>query len=319
MSDIESQEPTESQEPIQEEGQEITQQSSESQVPEQLQDVVETAIENGASEKQIQNMIKEYELKVRGKTVKRQVDLGNDDYIKQQLQLAEMSKISMQEAAELKKLYEKEVGRLKKNPWEVLQELGMDPDELAEMRIAQRIEEMKKSPEQLEREKIQKELQEAREEAKRLKEEKEQASFEKMKEQAAIQIESEIETALDSHKTLPKSRHVVKRIADSMLWAMNNGFEDVSAEDVIPLVEKELQDELNQFYEDLPDEFLEKFLGKKTSERLKTKRIASIKPSVPNLNNIKPTAASVKAESASQNQAPKQKMRSRDFFKKLGK
>ena len=284
----------------------------------QLQEVVETAIENGASEKQIQNMIKKYQLKVNGKTIEREVDLSNDDFIKNQLQLAEMSRIKMQESAELKKLYEKEVGRLKSNPWEVLQELGMDPDELAELRIQSRIEEMKKSPEQIEREKIQKELQEAREEAKRLKEEKENLAFEKMKEQAAIQIETEIESALDAHKTLPKSRHVVKRIADSMLWAMNNGFDDVSAEDVIPLVEKELKDELNQFYDDMPDEFLEKFLGNKTSERLRAKRISSMPQNVPNLNSIKPTASAAKAAAVA-SQAPREKIKSRDFFKGLGK
>lgn len=310
--------------PAQEQSSPEIQESQASESPQQvsseqqLQDVVETAIENGATEKQIQNMIKKYQLKVNGKTIEREVDLSNDDFIKNQLQLAEMSRIKMQESAELKKLYEKEVGRLKSNPWEVLQELGMDPDELAEMRIQARIEEMKKSPEQLERERIQKELQEAREEAKRLKEEKENLAFEKMKEQAAIQIETEIESALDAHKTLPKSRHVVKRIADSMLWAMNNGFDDVSAEDVIPLVEKELKDELNQFYDDMPDEFLEKFLGNKTSERLRAKRLSAMPQNVPNLNSIKPTASAAKAAAAS-SQAPREKIKSRDFFKSLGK
>lgn len=320
MSEQSGGESSPSQEQSSSETQESQLQESQGQVlPEaQLQDVVETAIENGASEKQIQNMIKKYQLKVNGKTIEREVDLSNDDFVKNQLQLAEMSRIKMQESAELRKLYEKEVGRLKSNPWEVLQELGMDPDELAELRIQSRIEEMKKSPEQVEREKIQKELKEAREESKRLKEEKESLAFEKMKEQAAVQIESEIESALDAHKTLPKSRHVVKRIADSMLWAMNNGFDDVSAEDVIPLVEKELKDELNQFYDDMPDEFLEKFLGNKTSERLRAKRLSSMPQNVPNLNSIKPTASAAKAAAVA-SQAPREKVKARDFFKGLGK
>jgi hypothetical protein len=132
---------------------------------------VQEALENGDA-KEAQRLVKKYQLKVRGKTVEREVDLSDDDFMKNQLQLAEMSKISMQEASELKKAYQKEMERFKSNPWEVLQDLGFDPDELAELRIQQRIEEMKKSPEQLEKEKYQKELEEARAEAKNLKKKK---------------------------------------------------------------------------------------------------------------------------------------------------
>jgi hypothetical protein len=225
--------------------------------------------------------------------------------------LAEAARQSMQQSSELKKLYEKEVGRLKSNPWEVLKELGMDPDELAELRIQSRIEEMKKSPEQLERESIQKELQAAREEAKKLKEEKEGAEFERMREQAATQIEDEITQALDAHSTLPKSRHVVKRIADSMLWAMNNGFDNVSAEDVIPMVEKDLMEEFNRFMDDSPEEMIEKFVGKRNIERMRQKRIAKA-PTAP-LAQVKQVAKPKEEE------RPALKKSQRDFFKSLGK
>lgn len=288
---------------------------AESSEQQQLQDVVETALANGASEKEVKNLIKEFQLKVNGKTISKKIDLSDENALKNELQLSAAARQAMQEAANLKKLYEKEVGRLKQNPWEVLQELGMDPDELAELRIQQRIEEMKKSPEQIERERIQKELQEARAEAQRLKEEREAENFEKLKQQAAVQIENEIEAALDAHKTLPKSRHIVKRIADSLLWAMDQGFEDVTAQDVLPMVENEWREEMSRLMDDSSEDILEQMIGQRNLERLRAKRLASMNQIPKSTASIKPSTASIQK----QDEKSSQPMRQRDFFKQLGK
>lgn len=279
----------------------------------QLQDVVETALANGASEKEVKNLIKEFQLKVNGKVINKKIDLSDEAALKNELQLSAAARQAMQEAANLKKLYESEVSRLKQDPFSVLAELGLDPDQLAEMRIQQRIEEMKKSPEQIERERIQAELQAAREEANRLKAEREAEQFEKLKDQAAAQIETEIEQALDSHKTLPKSRHIVKRIADSMLWAMSNGYDDVTAEDVMPLVEKEWREEMSRLMDDSPEDVLEQLIGQRNIERLRAKRLNAM-ATTKTANSVKPTAASVQK----QEDKPREKIKQRDFFRSLG-
>lgn len=278
---------------------------------------IQDALENGdISPAEAKQMIKQFKLKVGGKEITREVNLSDDNYLRDQLQLAEMSRIKMQESAELKKAYQSELARLKSKPWEVLKDIGLDPDELAEMRIQERIEQMKKSPEQIEKEKIQLELEQARQEAKQLKEEKERIEMERLQQQAAVQIEDEIVKALDAHKTLPRSQYVVKRIADSMLWAMNNGFNDVSAEDVVPLVEKEMREELNRLYDEMPEEALEAYIGRKNIDRMRKKRVAQVKtPS--NIGEIKPTTASLKA--SEQASKPAQPVRSKDFFRNLGK
>lgn len=281
----------------------------------QLQDVVETALANGASEKEVKSLIREYQLKVNGKTINKKIDLSDENGLRNELQLAAAARQSMQEASNLKKLYEKEVGRLKSNPWEVLQELGMDPDELAELRIQARIEEMKKSPDQLERERIQKELTAAREEARQLKEERESENFEKLKQQAAVQIESEIESALDAYKSLPKSRHIVKRIADSLLWAMDQGFENVTAEDVMPMVEKEWKEEMNRLMDDSSEDILEQMIGQRNLERMRNKRLGSMNAAPKSAASIKSTSASIQK----QPEKPAEKMKQRDFFKQLGR
>lgn len=276
---------------------------------------IQEALDNGDT-KEVQKLIKKYQLKVRGKTYEKEIDLSDDEYVKNQLQLAEVAKMEMQNSAELKKAYQKELERFRQNPWQVLEELGLNPDDLAESRIQQRIEEMKKSPEQLEKERIQLELQEAREEAKRLKEEKEQIEMQKLQEQAAVQIKDEISKAVAAHKTLPPSPYVEKRVADAMLWAMNNGFEDVTAEDVVPLVEQEMRNEMSQLFDQVPEEVLEQLVGKKNIERMRKRRVAQVK--VPSVNEIKPTANASKAASeASRPASPK--VPARDFFRSLGK
>jgi hypothetical protein len=280
-----------------------------------LQEAVEDAIASGASEKEVKNLIKEFQLKVNGKVINKKIDLSDENALRNELQLSAAARNAMQESANLKKLYESEVNRLRQDPFSVLAELGLDPDQLAEMRIQQRIEEMKKSPEQLEREKIQAELQAAREEANKLKAERESEQFEKLKEQAAAQIETEIEHALDAHKTLPKSRHIVKRIADSMLWAMGNGFDDVTAEDVMPLVEKEWREEMGRLMDDSPEDVLEQLIGQRNIERLRAKRLNAMSASnAKTANSIKPTAGSVQK----QEEQKREKIKQRDFFRNLG-
>jgi hypothetical protein len=307
---VESQPNQEGEQSLPESQQEVSDQSPE--------EAIQEAVENGEiSKKEANKLIKEFKLKVDGKEFTKTVDLSDEDFLRQQLILAETARSRMSETANIKKAFQAEMGRLKQDPWSVMKDLGLDPDELAEMRIQQRIEEMKKSPEQLAQEKIQKELQEAREEARRLKEEKEQLEMSKLQEQAAVQLEEEIMGALDGHRTLPKSQYVVKRIADSMLWAMNNGFGDVTAEDVVPLVEKEMRDELNRFMDEMPEDLMEKYIGQRNIDRLRKRRVSAAKAAIPSVNDIKPTNKSLAAEKAPEKS--KQKIPARDFWKKLGK
>ena len=284
-------------------------------------DAIQEAADNGEiSQAEANKLIKKFQLKVDGKVVEKEIDLSDEDYIKQMLQLAEVSKSRMSETANIKKAFQSEMARLKQDPWAVMKDLGLDPDQLAQMRLEQRIEEMKKTPEQVAQEKIQKELEEARAEAKRLKEEKEQIEMQKLQQQAAVELEEEIMSAIDGHKTLPKSQYVVKRIADSMLWAMNNGFPEVSAEDVLPLVQKEMRDELNRFMDEMPEELMEQFIGQRNIDRMRKSRVAKAKavqaPAVPSVNDIKPTTKGVQVE---KKQTEKQRIDSRNFFKTLGK
>lgn len=279
---------------------------------------IEQALEDGdITPQEAQKLMKKFSLKVRGQTKEIDVDLSDDNFLKNQFQLAETSKIAMQESAELKRAYQKEMERFKAKPWEVLKELGFDPDELAQSRIEQRIEEMKKSPEQLEQEQLREELKQAREEAKQIREEKERLEAGKLKEQTLVQINDEISSAISKYAKLPNTKYVQQKVAQQLVWAMNNGYEDATAEDVMDVVEQEMRQEMSEIYDQMPEEALEAFIGKKNIDRMRKRRVAAAK--IPSANDIKQTALSNKAsESARQSQSAQPKA-AKDFFKSIGK
>lgn len=291
------------------------QQESGPETQEELKEAVKEAVEDGASEKEVRDMIEEFELKVNGKTKKVKVDLNNKDDLKRRLQLAEAGRLAMQEKAELEKLVNEELMNAQKDPWKFLEQLGLNPDDLAEQRIASKIEELKKSPEQIEREKMQRELEAARQRLKQIEEEKHQTKMQQMEEKAAYQLDQEITDALGKETELPKTKKTVRRIADAMLWAMDNGYNDVTVADVMPSVKAEIQNELNEFMSAMPEELMEKYIGKKNIDRMRKKRLAAMKkvakPKVPQTANPK----------KSQQEASKEveKMNSKDFFRELAK
>lgn len=280
---------------------------------EELKEAVEEAIEDGASEEEVKDMIREFELKVNGKVKKVSVDLSNEDDLKKRFQMAEAGKLAMQEKAEFEKLVNEELLGAQKDPWSFLKNLGLDPDDLVEQRMAARIEEMKKSPEQIEREKIQQELEDARARLKQIEEEKSTAKMQQMEQKAAFDLDREITEALAEDKELPKSQKTVKRIADAMLWAMDNGYPNVAVADVIPSVKAEIQNELNEFMSAMPEDLMEKWIGKKNIERLRQKRLSKMK------KVATPAAKQVAKPKLEEEKAPVKKMSSKDWFRQLAK
>lgn len=279
---------------------------------------IQDAVENGEiSASQAKSMIKKFKLKVDGREFDHEIDLSDENAVRNELQLAHAAKKRMAETAEIKKAYMREMERLRSDPMSVLAELGLDPEEVSAGFIQKKIEEMKKSPEQLASEKLARELEEARAEARKLKEEKEQAEMSKLQEQAVKTLNDEIDKAISGHKKLPNSPLVRKKIADTMLWAMNNGHGDVTAEDVVPLVEKELRGELSSLFDGLgDDDALEDWVGRERIQKMRKKRIAAAKP-VPGLADVKPTAAAMKSQV--QESAPAQKIKAKDLFRRMGK
>lgn len=287
---------------------------------EELQEEISDAIDEGATEEEVREMVRKFQLKVNGKTIEKEIDLNDEDSLKRELQKAAAFQQTAQEAADLKKLYESEIRRLQSNPWEVLSELGLDPEELNERFLEDRITELKKSPEQLERESLERELAEARERIKRIEMEEQTKQEQQLLAQAEAELENEIIEALDAHKSLPATQKTMSRIADALMFAMDyaeeNGYDpnSVSVADVIPYVEQEYREEMRSLLDNAPEQMLEEYVGKKNLDRLRKSRVAAAKtPEVPK-KEVLPTSKALKKE-----EKPKEKVKSGDFFRNLHK
>jgi hypothetical protein len=266
-----------------------------------------------------------YKLKVGGK------DLEVDEAeLMKRAQMGYSADQKWQEAAQMRKQMDGFIQLLQSDPAKALEQMGYDVDKLAEDRIRSRIEEMQKSPEQIEKEKIQRELAEIKAEREREKQQVQEREKTRVQEQFAIEIENDISSALDNNEYgFPKTPYVVKRIADTMITFLSQGMDPnndltpaqrdrlkkVTAKDVLPIVRDELLSEQRELYAMTPDEVFEQLVGK---ERLNKYRRNKIK------KTAKPASANdVKATGTSQLQKqednkPKEKIKSRDFFKNLG-
>jgi hypothetical protein len=272
----------------------------------EVAEVIEEAVEAGASDAEIKSLIRTYKIKVNGEDKDVELDFSNEADIIRRLQMAEAGQSAMHKSAEMEKLFNSEAQRLVDDPWGVMAEMGMDPDEMAEARIQQQIEQLQKSPEQIEREDQSRELEALRAKLKKQDEDKQTSDFQVLQKQAESDLKVEITEAISSTSQLPKAPYVMKRVADALMFAIDNGFENATAKDVMPTVEKEIHSEMREFMEQMPDKFLEEFMGKQITDRLRKQRLSKMPA---NLNKVRDTG---KKEEV---MAPTKKQSLRDFMK----
>lgn len=265
------------------------------------------------SKDQAQQLKKKLLLKVDGQEFEEEIDFNDEESLKKHLQKSKAFDKRLKEFSGYKSQVDQLMEMLQNDPEALLEKMGYDVDGLAEKRLSRKIDEMKKSPEQVEREKMEKELQDLRKEKKKAEDERQKSDLERMKNEQAQAIENDITGALESSKSmLPKNNPLVmQRVAQTMLMAMRNGYPEVTAKDVIPLVEKQWKEELNEFFNVLPEDTLEMLVGKQNFDRLRKKRLAS-RP------KVEPQSAKKMVEdtgSKKVSEEVKSKKKFSDFFK----
>lgn len=252
------------------------------------------------AEAEINQAIREYKkklkLKVDGEEIEEEIDFNDDERLKRALQKEKAFDKRSQEFSSLQKQVGEFVDSLKGNPFQVLEQMGIQVEDLVLDYAKRAVEESEKSPEQLAREKMEKELDDLRKEKERLAKEKENTELERMRNEHAQQIEADIKGALDATDTiLPKKNpRVLSMIAETMLLAMNNGYPEVTAKDVIPLVEKRFESDFRSMFDVFPEEIIERVVGKPNLDRLRKKRIKNRRPPESAKQAVKPTNGSSK-------------------------
>lgn len=263
-----------------------------------------------------------YKLKVDGKEIEEEIDLGDDEYIKKQLQLAKVSQKRMQEKAEIEKQNQRYVNSvsewfqlLSENPMAALsdpavKQLGIDPKIVADMILEQEFNEAAKTPEQKEKETLQKQLEEKTKKLEEIQQAKEQAERESLRNRIAGQIETEISEAMD-HGGLPQSEFVVSKMAQMMETAAKMGIK-ITAKEIAPIVKSDYDNYVKNQINKLSDEELLKLVGEDRFERARKARIAKSKAAAPKAS---PKALDVAATPKKQ---AEEKISYADFFKNLG-
>lgn len=272
-----------------------------------------------ASKEEVKALKKKYSLKVNNKIKDLEIDLSNDEEVQKYLQKAMASDEKFQEAAGLRKQVEQLVNELKTNPLAILRhpQLGIDIKALAQQVLNEEIEEMKLSPEQKKIKELEMALKEKDEKEKKSEEERSIAERAKMEQEAAAQLDEQITAALGK-SNLPKSPYVVRRMADSMIAAMDMGYADVTPEQVLPFVEEQILGEINRLFEEAPEEMFDKVMenvvGKKHLDKYRKSKVAKSRPKAATT-----TAAQIKDTGATAKNQPKEEKvkpaRFKDLFK----
>lgn len=308
---------------------EVAQDSNYDETLEAMEDAVDSGLEDSESSEegaidaaqksgeiskaQADQLKKVLKLKIDGEEIEETVDFNDEENLKKHLQKSKAFDKRLKEFSGYKAQVDQLIEMLQKDPESVLEKMGYNVDELAEKRLSKKIEEMKKTPEQVEREKMEKELEDLRKEKKKAEEDKQKAELERMRNEQAQAIETDISSALESSKSmLPKNNPLVlQRVAQTMLMAMRNGYPEVTAKDVIPLVEKQWKEELNDFFNILPEDTLEMLVGKQNFDRLRKKRLASRPKAEPKA--VSKIAEDTGSRKSSEDEKPKKKFS--EFFK----
>lgn len=256
---------------------------------------------------------RKFELMVNGKTKSIEVDTDNEDEMKKYLQKALAADEKFQEAAMTRKQAEQLVEMLRTNPLAILKhpDLGLDIKSLATQILNQELEDMAKTPEQKRLEELEQKLAEKEAREKELEEQRRQAELQKIQAEAYQQLDDDITNAL-SASDLPKSPYVIKRISDAMIEAVELGHTDVRVQDVMPYVEQQILQEIQQMFEAKPADVMEKIIGKKNLDTYRKSKItkAKVKP-VETAQSVKDTGAK---EAKKESKQVEKKVRFKDIF-----
>lgn len=284
--------------------------STEEVAPEEI--AAEEAKQEAAA---VQELKRKYKLKVGGKEIEEELDLNDNDSITRYLQKAKAFDQKAEELALTRKETQQLLAALKESPAEVLKMLGHDIDDLAYNHLKTAVEESKKSPEQIELEKAKKQAEEYEKRLKQLEEEKTTSENERLRNEQANIIQNDILAALKENKESILSvddPEIVGDVARAMHRLMLAGHEDVTVQDVLPIVEERYINKLRKRLEFMDDGAIEKALGKGVTERLRKKRIQAAKKAeaTTTAKQIKETGVSPKKE-----EAPVDKKSYKQFFK----
>lgn len=281
-----------------------------SEVDQVLQEVKQEEVKKEAER------IKRLKLKVNGKELEKEINFDDEDSLREIYQKALSSDEKFQQAAQVQKEMQEIAKLLQDDPISLLKEAGHDFDKVAESYLQERIQEMQKSPEQREIERLQKELAQREDERKKIEEAKMQAEHQRIQEEYARNLNDEISEGL-SNSDIPKSPLMVQRIAQVLMVGLENGRE-LSVKDVIPYVEAQVKNDLQDVIKTLSKDQVNALFGE-YFESQRQERVNKVKQKADTASDLKSTGEAELRKSQQEKAQKKEQISAKDFFKKLGR
>lgn len=247
---------------------------------------------------QLQELIREMELKVNGKVIKEKVNLNDHARVQKAFQMEKAANDAFQKAANSQKEIEKMnqemdqfLQMLKNDPMKILSNpaLGLKLEDMADKILAQKIEEASKSPETLELEKARAKLEEYEKKINEEKTARETAERQKLEADAEAHIQGEIMEAIDAG-TLPKSPYIINKMAQLASIAFDNGV-DISMKDLAPIVKKMYQRDMKEMMGGMKDDEIEELVSQDRIKAIRNARIQAARGKMAQATKVVDTGA----------------------------
>lgn len=210
-----------------------------------------------------------------------------------------------QEAAGLRKQATSALEALKSNPTEAFKLLGMDPRKWAQEYLEQMASDAMLSPEEMADRNERDDLRNKARELDELKKANEEEGNKVVRDRVEKELGDKVIGALEQ-SGLPKTKEVVKRIAQKMIVWREAGFKQVEPKDVIDDVKKEYMDDLKALLGGAQEDQLEAFLGEESVKKLiknRNKKIEEKQGKFGKTDKQQPSSSN-KKQSKKENQTP---------------
>lgn len=233
----------------------------------------------------LDKIARKYKVKIDG--VDQEVD---EDELIRGYQLRKVSDQRLQEGVKARKQAEAFLQMLKSDPRKVLSDprLGIDAKKIAEDIIYEQLQQEMMTPEQRELAEYKRKVHEYEAHQQRIQQEEAQKQAEMLHTQQRDAYVKDISDAL-ANAGLPKNDYTVNRVVHEMTKAINAGFSNVSAQDVIDLVHAQFIKDTKALYGSSNEETLMKLLGDEVASKIRNYDIEEYrrKNAIPKSTNIK--------------------------------
>jgi hypothetical protein len=212
-------------------------------------------------------------VKINGEDAKVTVQEAVDNY---QLGLAARSKF--EQATKMRQQSEQFINLLsnKDTIWNVIQQLGHDPDTLAEEYIVERIKVESMSPEEKRAMEAERRYEEMARKAKQLEDQQNEATLKSQQKEYAERIQADINEALDS-VGLIKNKRTVAKVAQVLAQGLQNDMQ-LTPTQAARIAKKEITEDISNLLSDSSESALEKIMAGdeskvKTAKQARNKKI----------------------------------------------